>query len=84
MPSDFYGTESSGPEAKEPEMEESGEETALVPKSFLGGNCKEGDTYKVKVGGLYDDEVELELVKEEKKEEPSEPDVEARMMKMAE
>jgi hypothetical protein len=83
MPEDFYGTESKQPEAEEPEMEESGEETALVPKSMLGGNCKVGDTYKVKVAGIYDNEAELELVKEkEESKDDSEPDVEARMMAM--
>lgn len=84
MAQDFYGTESDQPESKEPDTEESGEETALVSKSMLGGNCKVGDTYKVKVANIYDDEAEIELVKEDKEESAPPDDMEARMMKMSE
>ena len=68
MPADFYGTESEA-KAPEPKMEEeSGEESALVPKSMFG-ECKPGDTYKVKVVGIYDDEIELAKVSDDKPDE---------------
>lgn len=40
-------------------------ESSLVPKSLFG-DCKVGNTYKVKVVGIYDDEVEIEHVSEKK------------------
>jgi len=73
MPEDFYGTESEA-EAPAPNVEEdAGEESALVPKSMLG-DCKPGDTYKFKVVGIYDDEVELAKVKEEKSDTETKPE----------
>lgn len=46
-------------------------ETALLPASLFGSDCKVGDTYTVKVVGKYDDELEVEHVadKEEEKSE---------------
>lgn len=56
-------------------------ETVLVAKSALGGDCKVGETYPMKVVGIYDDEVELARVKsgekESEKESDSDSDIEA-------
>lgn len=62
------------------ETEESTESnTALVPKSLFGSHeCKVGDTYTFKVAGIYDDEVELAPVKEDK-----ESNVESKIEAMA-
>jgi hypothetical protein len=69
MDYDSYGT-SASPEEKEPpeEIEESEdtENTALVPKSFFGHDCKVGDKYTVVVKHLYDDEIEIAHVREKK------------------
>ena len=53
----------------EPEREDEGGETALLPKSLFGGDCKVGDEYKVKVVGVLEDELEVEPVKESKETE---------------
>lgn len=64
------------------ESESSDENTFLAPKDAFGGECKEGDTYTVKVVGVYGDE--LELAKVEKAEEPKpESTPEMRMDEMA-
>lgn len=34
-------------------------ETALLPKSLFGGDCKPGDKYTVEVVHVYDDELEV-------------------------
>lgn len=49
-------------------------ETVLVAKSALGGNCKMGEVYPMKVVGIYDDEVELARDKNDDKEEAGEGD----------
>lgn len=43
------------------------QETALLPSSLFGGDCKVGDTYTVKVVAKYDDELEVEPVSEKSK-----------------
>lgn len=74
------------PEKPPEEPAEDGEakdegETVLVAKSALGGECKVGDTYSMKVVGIYDDEVELAKsesgAKESEKEDNSDSDIEA-------
>lgn len=67
---DVPGTE---PDAKDDAAEETQGNTTLVPGDFFGGNCKVGDTYTVKVTAVYDDEKEIEYVKDDK-EESSEMD----------
>ena len=59
---------------KAPAGESSDGETVLVAKSALGGNCKMGEVYPMKVVGIYDDEVELAHKKDDDKEEASEDD----------
>lgn len=51
-------------------------ETVLVSKSALGSDCKVGETYSMKVVGIYDDEVELSKVKSggEKSEDTDDAD----------
>lgn len=45
-------------------------ETALLPASLFGSECKVGETYRVKVVGKYDDEVEVEHVRDKKEDKP--------------
>ena len=51
------------------ENEREDNETALLPKSLFGGDCKVGDEYKVKVVGILEDEIEVEPIKETKESE---------------
>lgn len=47
--------------------EDSGAETALLPKSFFGDKSLEpGSTCKIKVVRIYDEEVEVEYVAHDK------------------
>lgn len=57
-----------------PSGDENEQESALLPKSLFGGDCKVGDVYKVKVVAIHDDELEVEPAGEEKtdKQESSE------------
>lgn len=62
--------------AEESKERESGEETALLPKSlFSGKDIEPGSKCEVEIVHVYDDEVEVKYVphgtKEEPKEEPS-------------
>lgn len=41
-------------------------ETALLPASLFGSDCKVGDTYRVKVVGKYDSELEVEHAPDKK------------------
>lgn len=69
MPDDMYpegDTDDSG--AEETETEE-GEETALLPRSMFGEDCKVGDEYTVKVVSVLEDELEVAPVKKEEKPE---------------
>lgn len=73
--------------AEEPARESSEETPAddnsfLAPKDAFGGECKEGDTYTVKVVGVYGDEIELAKVEKEKEPE-TESTPEMRMEEMA-
>jgi len=43
-------------------------ETALLPKSLFGGECKVGDVYKVKVVAVHEDELEVEPAESKEKE----------------
>jgi hypothetical protein len=88
MPDDFYQTEG---RQKEPDgsMEESDENTTLVPKSFFGGKDLEvGKKCEVEVVALYEDEVEVKYVKhkdkEEKPDEPEREDMEDPFARMGE
>jgi hypothetical protein len=58
-------------------------ETVLVAKSALGGDCKMGEVYPMKVVGIYDDEVELARSKDESKEEGDEESGESKLDAMA-
>lgn len=49
---------------KSPENSEA--ETSLLPKAMFGGNCKVGDTYKVRVVAIHGDELEVEHAGEKK------------------
>ena len=69
MDDESYGGASSGaPNTAEPgeapDNEKDGGNTALIPKTLFGGDCKVGDTYTVKVVGVLEDELEVEPVKE--------------------
>ncbi len=91
MPEEMYPSEPAeapAPEETEPKPEATDEEakegedqeTVLVAKSALGEGCEVGSTYKMKVVGVYDDEVELAKVKES---EGGEDDSEARLESLA-
>ncbi len=56
------------------DTEEEKDDTALLPKSMFGGDCKVGDVYKVKVVAIHEDELEVEPAGEDKsdKKEKSE------------
>ena len=76
MPDDYY-EDDSDTMTKEPasnDNEESVSQSALVPKSFFAGkdNLEVGDTEKVRILRLLDDEVEIECIKEgyDKESEP--------------
>ena len=75
--------DSEKPEMPEDESDD-GQESAMVPKSLFGGDCKVGDTYTVKVVGKYDDELAIEHVPDSKEEEsmPKEDTMEGAMGKM--
>lgn len=47
-------------------------ETALLPASLFSSDCKVGDTYRVKVVGKYDDELEVEHVADKEEEQSEE------------
>ena len=64
-------TDQAAPE-KEGGDEDSGESTALLPKSMFGGDCKVGDTYTVKVVHVWDNELEVEPVESGGEEASSE------------
>jgi len=68
MADDMY-PEGEASNATENEREDDGAETALLPKSLFGGDCKVGDEYKVKVVGVLEDELEVEPIKEAKESE---------------
>ena len=53
--------------------EDEGQETALIPKSLFGENCKVGDTYTVKVTDVLEDELAIEPVKESTEEKSEMP-----------
>lgn len=55
-------------EGQSPEQEGDGKETALLPSSLFGGDCKVGDTYTIKVVGKFDDQLEIEHVSDKKEE----------------
>ena len=73
MPDEMY-PEAEPVESEEP-GEDNGEETALLSKSLLGGECKVGDKYTVEVVGVLEDEVEVKAAKEM----PSEADPKSRL-----
>lgn len=68
--------------------EDSGGESALIPKSALSDKCKPGDVVTMKVVHVYDDEVEVEYLSKKHKDEESSDDemanAERDMDKMAE
>lgn len=77
MPTDYYPE----PDDQTPEGEventesedtgESGSETALIPKSVLGGKeFKPGEEVVLKVTHVYEDEVAVEYAPEKPSEEP--------------
>ena len=51
-----------GPPKSKPESDEEAGESALIPKSMLGGDVQPGQTITVKVKRVYDEEVEVEPV----------------------
>ncbi len=59
-------------EEQAPEQEGDGKETALLPSSMFGGDCRVGDVYSIKVVGVYDDEIEVEHVPKKKEKEAEE------------
>lgn len=67
MPDDYYEDdgETMTKEAPAEDSDETEAQSALVPKSFFSGKdeLKVGDTEKVRVLRLMDDEVEIECVK---------------------
>lgn len=55
------------------EAEDSGAETALLPKSMVAGmEVKAGDEIRLKIVKLYDDEVEVEYAHADEKEDSEE------------
>lgn len=74
MDEDYYGDEAapseaqSAPETKTDEVDESGEQTALVD-SALSPGLKVGDEFKVKVVAVHDAEYELAKSGDEEKED---------------
>jgi hypothetical protein len=58
------------PEEHESKEQESGEETALLPKSFFAGkDIEPGSKCEVEVVHVYQDEVEVRYVKHDKKKD---------------
>jgi len=77
--------DSEKPEMSTEEAAEDESEQALLPRSFYTGKDLEvGSTCKIKVEGIYDDEVSVSYVKHEKEEssEPSDDTMEGAMGKM--
>lgn len=75
MPDSMYdGDESEAapaPEESESKEQESGEETALLPKSFFAGKeLKPGTKCQIEIVHGYGDEVEVKYVPHGTKEEP--------------
>lgn len=69
MPEDGGGDAPAAPKEK-PADEQSDDRTALLPKSMFGGaDPKEGEEYYFTVVHVYEDEVEVEYSKGEKKPE---------------
>ena len=66
MPDNYFSDEASMPASKEAE----GGETALLPKSFLSGGAKPGDTITLTVSRILDDQVEVTKGPTESEEEP--------------
>lgn len=65
------------PETVDQEEQEMSAKTALVSKEALGGECKVGEVYPMKVVAEHGDEVELEYVPStEKKSTPMTDDEE--------
>ena len=81
MQGDYGVSEESGAAAA-PEAE-SDENSFLAPKDAFGGECKEGDTYTVKVVGVYEDELELAKVDKESKPADMDSTPDSRMDEMA-
>lgn len=75
-----YGVEE--PARESTEEIPSDDNSFLAPKDAFGGECKEGDTYTVKVVGVYGEELELAKVEKEKEPE-TESTPESRMEEMA-
>lgn len=66
--------DSEKPEMSEDEAAEDESEQALLPKSFFAGkNLEVGSECKIKVEGIYEDEISVSYVKHEKDSEESEP-----------
>lgn len=55
--------------------EDSGGESALIPKSALSDKCKPGDVVTMKVVHVYDDEVEVEYMSKKHKDEESDDEM---------
>lgn len=59
----------------ESEGEDEGQETALIPKSwFQGKDLEVGSKCKLRVEGIFDDEIEVSYVKSKKKDKDSDDD----------
>lgn len=63
------------PEKAPEKSDDSEAETSLLPKSLFGGDCKVGDTYKVRVVAIHGDELEVEPAGEESDKKDSEDDM---------
>lgn len=71
MPADYYqdpdqdaGAETGAAEPPEDQGEKAEGETALLPKSILGGGeCEPGERINLEVVHVYEDEVEVKPVK---------------------
>lgn len=76
MPKDMYPEAAAENDSSEmpqdQDVEDQEGETALLPKSLFGGDCKVGDEYTVKVVGVLEDELEVAPVKKEE-QKPERP-----------
>lgn len=56
------------PDAKDDAAQETQGNTTLVPGDFFDKYCKVGDIKKVKITAAYDNEKEIEYIKDDKEE----------------
>ncbi len=93
MKSDYYSEGDQAPdaapaEAGQDQSQDDDSKSFLAPKDAFGGDCKVGDTYTVKVTGIYGDELELapaddKSATEAAPDKSSDADMEAQLSSMS-